>query len=112
MQQISRCKLRAQAAIECHGLKIFAFVEQMTLSTKAFRQTAAPNTPGFPYGPYLQEIPENPINGKNTVQVIPDGQAFPAQADDSHGWIYQPSSLTFHADCTGTDSNSRSYFEY
>ena len=28
MQQITRCKLRAQEALECHGLKIFAFVEQ------------------------------------------------------------------------------------
>jgi len=88
------------------------FVQQMTLSSKVSRQTAAPNTHGFPYGPYLQEIPENPINGKNTVQIIPDGQAFPAQADDSHGWIYQPSTLTFHADCTGTGSDGRSYFEY
>jgi len=88
------------------------FIDQMTLSSKVSRLTAAPNTNGFPYGPYLQEVPANPINGKATVQVIADGKPLPAAADDSDGWIYQPSTLIFRADCTGTDSNGRSYYDY
>ncbi|MHC4715676.1 MAG: type II secretion system protein [Planctomycetota bacterium] len=88
------------------------FVEQLTLSSKPTRQTAAPGTQGFPYGPYLREIPPNPVNGKTTVQIIPDGQAFPNAADDSHGWIYQPSTLKIRADCIGTDSSNRIFFDY
>jgi hypothetical protein len=63
------------------------------------------------YGPYLRRIPENPVNGLNTIQIVPDGQAIP-EADDSHGWIYQASTLTFKADCTGLDKQGNSLEEY
>ncbi|HET6428438.1 MAG TPA: prepilin-type N-terminal cleavage/methylation domain-containing protein [Phycisphaerae bacterium] len=88
------------------------FIDQMTRSSKENRQTADPNTAGYPYGPYLQEIPVDPVNGKTSVQIVGDGQNFPNQADDSDGWIYQPSTMTFRADCIGSDSEARSYFGY
>ena len=75
-------------------------------------ETAEPGTPGYRFGPYMREIPPNPINGKNSVQVVLDNQAFPAVGDDSHGWIYQPSTLLFKADSPGTDENGKLYFNY
>jgi len=29
------------------------------------------------------------FNEKDTVEMLADGQAFPANADDSYGWIYK-----------------------
>jgi hypothetical protein len=75
-------------------------------------QTAEPGTPGFEHGPYLRKMPENPVNGKNTVQVIANNEDFPVAGDDSHGWIYKPATLTFKADSPGTDDNGKSYFSY
>ena len=89
-----------------------AFAKQMIQASDEHGNTAAPGTPGFRFGLYLQEIPENPVNGKTTVQVIRDGAAFPNDADDSHGWIYKPETLTFKADAVGNDDEGRAYFEY
>jgi len=89
-----------------------AFVAQMTMSSTSQGQTAAPRTEGYRYGPYLGAIPENPFNHKTSVQVISDSQAFPAAADDSHGWVYKPSTLTIRGDSPGTDLNGKSYFDY
>ena len=88
------------------------FVLHMTKASNASGQTAEPGTPGFDYGLYLREIPENPVNGKNTVQMIANGDNFPAAGDDSHGWIYKPATLTFRADSPGADDKGKSYFDY
>lgn len=89
-----------------------AFISQMTLSSTSAGETAAVGTDGFPYGPYMREIPSNPVNGKSSIQIIGDNAAFPTEADDSHGWIYQPSTVTFRADCTGYDDLEVPFIEY
>jgi hypothetical protein len=62
-------------------------VEQITMSSNASGQTAPVGTPGFNRGPYLMKIPVNPLNDMSTVQVLGDGDDFPANADGSHGWV-------------------------
>ena len=89
-----------------------AFIEQMTKSSKKTGETADPYTAGFPYGPYLREMPVNPVNGKTSVQVIADGGDFPSEADDSHGWIYKPETGTFKTDATGSGENGKAFFDY
>jgi len=88
------------------------FIDQMTMSSTPDGETAVPGTAGYRYGPYMREMPENPINGKNTVELIDDGGAFPVAADDSHGWIYQPSTTTLKADSSGIDEYGKNYFDY
>lgn len=88
------------------------FVDQITLSSDASGHTAPPRTPGFPRGPYLQLIPVNPLNHKSTVQVLGDGDAFPANGDDSHGWIYKPATAEVRADCGASDENGKRYYDY
>ena len=88
-----------------------AFRDQAMLSSNASGQTAAVGTPGFKYGPYLSKIPENPFNGKDTVEMLANGQAFPANADDSHGWICRPWTGEIRADNTGT-SLRKPYYEF
>lgn len=89
-----------------------AFVDYMTMASKLTGELAPPWTPGYPYGPYLREIPPNPVNGKKSVQVIPDGGSIPGSPDDSHGWVYHPETMTLKADCQGTDSRGVSYYSY
>ncbi|MCD6378517.1 MAG: type II secretion system protein [Planctomycetes bacterium] len=89
-----------------------AFIDQMTKASTATGEIAEPGTPGYKFGPYLREIPENPINGKSSVLIIANGQPFPASPDDTHGWIYQPSTLIFKAGCSGKDENGKAYFDY
>jgi prepilin-type N-terminal cleavage/methylation domain-containing protein len=89
-----------------------AFFEQITLSSNTDGQTAPIGTPGFPRGPYMQFLPVNPLNHKDTVQVLADGDAFPAAGDDSHGWIYKPVTAEMRADCGGSDENGKRYYDY
>ena len=89
-----------------------AFRTQMTLSSDADGNLAPVGTPGFSYGPYIPWVPPNPINTLDTVEIIGDGEEFPSEPDDSDGYIYQPSTLTFKPDCVGTDENNKSFFDY
>jgi len=67
------------------------FVNQMTLASKADGTTAAIGTSGYPYGPYLLSVPNNPYSGTNTVS---------AGAADSSAWYYDESTGTFRANDT------------
>jgi len=89
-----------------------AFVDHITQASKATCETAAPGTSGYPLGPYMREMPENPINGKRTVQVLGDAASFPASAGNTYGWVYQPSTLLFRSDATGADQTGRPYSDY
>ncbi len=84
----------------------------MTLSSDEEGNLAAIGTPGFSYGPYFPWLPPNPINNLATVEVIADGSEFPTEADDSDGYVYQPSTLTFKADCVGADDNGKPFIDY
>ena len=89
-----------------------AFVLHMSKASNQDGETAELGTPGFRFGPYLREIPTNPVNGKNSVQVVLDNEVFPAAGDDSHGWVYQPSRLLFKADSPGADEDGKLLFSY
>jgi general secretion pathway protein G len=87
-------------------------VAQLTQYTDEYGTTNAVQTPIFKYGPYMRIIPENPINGIDTFQVIDDGAGLPGAGDDSHGWIFRPEDLTLLADAAGTDSHEEEYYNY
>jgi hypothetical protein len=88
------------------------FVAQATTSSNAHGQTAAVGTDGYKRGPYMQMIPVNPFNGKSSIQMLANGQDFPADADNSNGWIYKADTAEIRADSTGTDSNGTRYYDY
>ena len=89
-----------------------AFVSQFTLASNSNGQTAAVGTAGYNRGPYLMRIPVNPVNNLSTVQMLGNSCDFPAHADNSHGWIYKPATGEIRPDCTGTDTNGKSYYSY
>ncbi len=89
-----------------------AFIEQATMSSNADGQTAAAGTEGFIRGPYMQKIPVNPLNGKDTIGMLGNSEEFPADADNSNGWIYKAATGEIRADGTGTDGNGTRYYDY
>ncbi len=89
-----------------------AFLDQLTLASNQNCSTAPRGTVGYDYGPYFYELPANPVNGKAAIQILPNGATFPTEGDNSHGYIYQPSSLQFRADAKGTDEDGTEYFSY
>lgn len=64
------------------------FEDQMTMASNAAGGTAAPHTPGFPFGPYMAEIPRNPFTNTNTIG---NGAA------ESSAWYYDEGTGAFHA---------------
>ena len=88
------------------------FIEQITMSSNSTGETADIGTAGFERGPYLMKIPVNPLNNKSTVQILLDDDDFPANADDSHGWIYKPATSEVRADSGGTDDRGKPYYDY
>lgn len=88
------------------------FIDQAMLASNMAGQTAPVGTAGFNRGPYLQKIPVNPFNKKDTVEMLANGALFPANGDDSHGWIYKAATGEIRADSTGTDDNGTAYYDY
>jgi prepilin-type N-terminal cleavage/methylation domain-containing protein len=89
-----------------------AFIDQMTMASNPDGQTAAVGTPGFERGPYMMKIPGNPLNDLNTVQMLGDADAFPANADNSHGWIYKAATSEVRSDSIGTNDSGTPYYDY
>jgi prepilin-type N-terminal cleavage/methylation domain-containing protein len=67
---------------------------------------------GKKFGPYLREMPVNPVNGKSTVLVLADAADFPTEASDTYGWIYQPATVKFKADSAGADEDGKAFIDY
>ncbi len=86
------------------------FIEQMTGPSDDHGNVGTKADPTYRYGPYTHKMPTNPINDLATVQIV--GDSFPAAADDSHGWIYQPTTLTIAADASGSDASGTAYIDY
>jgi prepilin-type N-terminal cleavage/methylation domain-containing protein len=87
------------------------FVAQMTRPTSFDGQVGAARDNVFRFGPYLATMPQNPMNGLTTIRIVGVG-AFPADPADTHGWVYQPSTLSIAADCDGSDEDGVRYFDY
>ena len=89
-----------------------AFKDQATLASNAAGKTAARGTAGFNYGPYLSQLPANPFNGFDTVQMIADGEAFPEAPDGKYGWICKPETGQIRPGNKGSDENGKAFYDY
>lgn len=89
------------------------FVAQMFYkATNAAGQLADFGTPGYPYGPYLTEMPKNPFNQKSTILIVGNSTDFPADPTNSFGWVYKPATKTLRLDSEGTDDQGVRYFDF
>ncbi len=84
--------------------------------TQATRKDGTFSAPAGPvedrwYGPYLNRIPVNPVNGKGSVRVMPDGYPEPV-LNGTAGWVFVPMTGEVFPDLPGTDGRGLSYAEY
>ena len=80
------------------------FLDQMTLATDEQGNTNATPTAVFKFGPYLSQMPSNPLNEKDTIKFS-NSADLTTDVDDTTGWIYNSATQQIIANLSGNDSN-------
>ncbi len=90
------------------------FINQLTKFTDQNGNISDTKSDIYNFGPYLSEMPSNPLNQSNGVLVIANAQAMPISAvgGNEFGWIYKADEGDFRANSIGNDRNGRSYYGY
>ena len=87
------------------------FVAQMTGHSDLNFHLSASESTSFPYGPYLKQVPVNPVNGLSTFEMVGNNQPAPAP-DGNTGWIYKPQTQELIPNLTGRDDSGAAYSSY
>ena len=88
------------------------FIAQLTRATDAYGVTAAAPSAVFKYGPYLSEMPRNPLSNLQAVRIVGDNDPMPAPTGVTYGWIYKPLTGEIIANSTGSDASGTLYKDY
>ncbi|MBC7821177.1 MAG: prepilin-type N-terminal cleavage/methylation domain-containing protein [Planctomycetaceae bacterium] len=88
--------------------------DKLTKASTAAGTTAAPGTDGYPYGPYISQMPANPYNNGRGITVV-TGSISAAAVDSAAldgtekvGWIYSKDTGEVKANTTGLTSDGKS----
>ena len=97
-------KIRAQLQVYRNQHDAFPagdeFADQMTRYTNSQGEVADTEDEDHRYGPYLEQMPSNPVTGDGTVRTATDaGQHYPP-GDADAGWWYNEVTGRFYADLT------------
>jgi len=93
------------------GPNLRCFVEQMTEYSDINCNLSQNDSPVYPYGPYLKQLPVNPINNSSDLILVPNNQAMPAPGG-SAGWIYKAQTQEIVANLAGNDDKGIPYSTY
>jgi prepilin-type N-terminal cleavage/methylation domain-containing protein len=88
------------------------FLGQLVYSSNKDGRYTISRADGYPLGPYLSALPKNPFNALKTVKMTANGQAMPAEATGTYGWICKPATKDIRLDWPGTDSKGVPYYSY
>lgn len=91
--------------------EVDVFREQLLSFTSYAGAVSATKTATHTLGPYLPELPANPINGLSTVSIDAVGTTCPTP-DGSTGWIYQPTNGHVYANLTTRDRDGNRFVRY
>lgn len=81
------------------------FADQMTKYTRTDGQVSAVRTDEYRFGPYLEQMPPNPISSDRTIRAAAAaGDAFPP-GDADGGWWYNETTGAFFADLKNTHAD-------
>jgi len=102
-------KIRAQIQVyrnQHNGCPTAAgFADQMTEYTRTDGQVSAVRTDEYRFGPYLEQMPPNPISSDRTIRAAAAaGDAFPP-GDADGGWWYNETTGAFFADLKNTHAD-------
>ncbi len=91
-----------------------SFTDQMLKYTNFQGQVADQRSAEFHYGPYLEQMPVNPVSGDNAVRSSNDPAQYYPPGDADGGWWYNETTGRFYADLTGihTDTHGGAYNRY
>jgi prepilin-type N-terminal cleavage/methylation domain-containing protein len=87
------------------------FSDQLTQNSDMLGDVQTTPSPYFSFGPYLSQVPSNPISGLSTIMMIPNNQPLPP-TDGTTGWIYKAQTQEIIANLKGTDSSGLSFSSY
>ena len=88
------------------------FIEQMTGYSDAMGQTSDDADSQYKFGPYLHQMPVNPLNDSAALRVVGGNDSFPDEPEGTEGWVYQPSSGRIAPNVAGEDVEGLAYFDY
>ena len=63
------------------------------------------------FGPYLNAMPVNPVNGLSSVRIMPSGISEPI-FNGLAGWVYVTDTGKIFADLAGVDDRGIAFSEY
>lgn len=84
--------------------------DQLLLYTDAFGNTASTASATYRFGPYLTEMPKNPVNNSSAITILAPTDSF--SPDGTTGWLYQPSTGFIKANCVGNDTTDHPIVDY
>jgi len=84
--------------------------DQLLQYTDGMGNTSATSSAVYRWGPYLDIMPKNTVNGSSDWKILSDSDTF--TPDGTTGWLYQPSTGTLKANVPGNDSAGRAIVDY
>jgi len=97
-----------------HGeLSGLNFQRQMMLWSDEWGNVGQMTTGRMEFGPYLETgLLKNPVNGLDSVRLLRDDQAFPANPTGETGWYFKPFTGELRPNCEGGSTfTGQSYYE-
>lgn len=89
-----------------------SFVQQMTQYTDEACNTRSAASATHRFGPYLTQMPVNPVSGKSGVFVAAGASMPDPDPSQSYGWIFNPTLEKFVPNLAGNDSTGSPYASY
>ncbi len=108
-------KIRAQLQVYRNHHDAFpdgdTFAEQMTAYTNFAGDVADTEDEDYRYGPYLEQMPPNPVTKNATVRTASQADQHHPPGDADAGWWYNEVTGEFYADLTDqhVDDNGNRY---
>jgi general secretion pathway protein G len=90
---------------------VAAFTTQMAEYSDVNCDLSPRALPTFQYGPYLSQMPVNPVNGSSSIEIIGNNQPIPTP-DGKTGWIYKAQTQEIIPNVTGKDGSGTPYSNY
>jgi general secretion pathway protein G len=84
--------------------------DQLLKHTDALGNVSDAGTSHYKWGPYLDAIPRNPVNGNADIKILSSGDAF--TPDGTTGWLYQPFTGMIKANNPGSDAMGQPICDY
>ncbi len=87
-------------------------IDQLTQFTDEKGHVSPVQTAQHRFGPYMPQLPVNPINLSSDVIFLSATQPLPSSPQGPEGWVYQPATTTVIANVPGADELGIAFFDY